>query len=438
MTHTFIQEGIRYLFDTNSGSLHKIDELVYDIVNGNPLDKYEAKDIAEATADLDELRGDGSLDAPDIEVEVHEKNVVKALCLHICHDCNLRCHYCFAEGGTYMTSRDYMSFDVGKNSIDFMIQNSGSIKNLEVDFFGGEPLLNFEVVQQITEYAKGQAKLFDKKFKFTMTTNCILLDDDKIKWLNDEMDNIVLSIDGRKEIHDELRKAPNGKGSYDVVLKNALKLRAVRGNKDYYVRGTFTANNLDFDKDVRHLQAVGFDQISIEPVVLPDSDKYALKEEHLPEIKATYDRLSKEYHVMRKNGDTWFNFFHFMIDLKNGPCIYKRIKGCGAGVEYFAVTPQGNIFPCHQFADKPEFMVGNVFDKVINKDITQKFLTSNLQTKSSCKDCWAKYYCGGGCAANNYNFNGDIDKPYKMACEMFRHRLECSMHNYAVENEEGE
>ncbi len=437
MTHTFIQEGRYYLFDTNSGSLHQIDKLIYDIVNNNDLSNYASKDIDEANADLAELRLDGTLDAPDVEVEVKEDNIVKAMCLHICHDCNLRCHYCFAEGGTYMTNRDYMSFEVGQNAIDFMIQNSGTRHNLEIDFFGGEPLMNFEVVKQITEYARSQEEKYNKSFKFTMTTNCLLLDDDKIAWLNENMDNIVLSIDGRKEVHDKLRYTANGKGSYDIVLKNALKVRAVRGNKDYYVRGTFTANNLDFDKDVMHLQSMGFDQISIEPVVLPDSDKYHLKEEDLPEIFASYDRLSQKYHVMRKGqGDKWFNYFHFMIDLDQGPCIHKRIKGCGAGVEYFAVTPQGNIFPCHQFADKPEFKVGNVFDKTIDRNITKKFLQSNLQTKEECRDCWAKYHCGGGCAANNYNFNGDIDKPYKMACEMMKKRLECSMHNFAVEKED--
>lgn len=436
MTHTFEKEGCYYLFDTESGSLHKVDKLIFDIENGNDLSHYSKEDIIDAKNDLNKLREEGLYDVKNQPIEVNEENVVKALCLHICHDCNLRCHYCFAEGGTYMTSREYMSFDVGKNAIDFMIANSKNRKNLEIDYFGGEPLMNFEVVKQITDYAKEQGEKYGKKFKFTMTTNCLLLDDDKIEWLNKEMDNIVLSIDGRKEIHDALRKTPNGKGSYDIAIKNALKLRAVRGNKDYYVRGTFTSNNLDFDKDVLELAEKGFDQISIEPVVLPDTDKYSLKEKDLPEIYASYDRLSKIYHVYRKDNDKWFNFFHFMLDLENGPCIYKRIKGCGAGVEYFAVTPQGNIFPCHQFADKPQFKVGNVFDKVIDKNITKMFLESNLQTKKECNDCWAKYQCGGGCAANNYNFNGDIDKPYKLACEMFRHRLECSIHNYAVEKED--
>ncbi len=435
MTHCFEKEGIFYLFDAESGSLHKVDKLIFDIINNNDLSSYHGEEVNEANTDLDGLRAEGTLDTPLIDVEIREENIVKALCLHICHDCNLRCHYCFADGGTYMTDRCYMSFEVGKNAIDFMIANSGSRHSLEIDFFGGEPLMNYEVVQQITEYAKGQAIIHKKEFKFTMTTNCLLLSDDKIQWLNEEMDNIVLSIDGRQEKHDELRKTPNGKGSFELVLERALALRKVRGNKDYYARGTFTANNLDFDKDVMRLQELGFDQISIEPVVLPDTDKYCLKKEHLPEIKASYDRLSKQYHLMRRDGDTWFNYFHFMLDLDNGPCVYKRIKGCGAGVEYFAVTPKGDLFPCHQFADKPEFKLGNVFDKVIDKSITKNFLCSSLQSKSECRDCWAKYQCGGGCAANNYNFNGDIDKPYELACDMFKHRLECSIHNYTIEKE---
>ncbi|MBR2070749.1 MAG: thioether cross-link-forming SCIFF peptide maturase [Clostridia bacterium] len=436
MTHAFEKEGRYYLFDTESGSLHKVDELCYDIEKGNDLSKYDPKDVQEAKEDIKALVDAGMYDTPCTPVEVREENVVKALCLHICHDCNLRCHYCFAEGGSYMTNRDYMSFEVGKNAIDFMILNSKNRRNLEIDYFGGEPLMNFEVVKQITEYAKEQGKIHGKSFKFTMTTNCILLDEEKIAWLNEEMDNIVLSIDGRQEVHDLLRKTPNGKGSWEIAIKNAKNLRKVRGDKDYYVRGTFTRNNLDFDKDVLELVENGFDQISVEPVVLKCTDKYSLREEDLPEIYSAYDRLSKVYTLYRKDGDKWFNFFHFMCDLDNGPCVYKRIKGCGAGVEYFAITPQGNIFPCHQFADKPEFCIGNVFDKKIDKSITSKFLNSSLQTKEDCVNCWAKYQCGGGCAANNYNFNGDIDTPYEISCKMFRHRLECAIHNYALEKEE--
>lgn len=439
MHHSFEKEGMYYLYDTESGSLHKIDKLVYDVIEEHDLKDYNPEDIEEVKADLNKLREEGVLDAPRQTFEVHEENIIKAMCLHICHDCNLRCHYCFADGGTYMTNRDYMSFETGKAAIDFLIANSGNRHNLEIDYFGGEPMINFEVVQQITEYCKSIEDKFNKKFKFTMTTNCVALNDENIAWLNENMDNIVLSIDGRKEVHNKLRKTPNGKGSYDIVLKNAKKVRAVRGDiKDYYARGTFTSNNLDFYKDVLELQKQGFDQVSIEPVVLPDTDPYCLTEEMLPEIFKSYDILSEQYHKMREKPETWFNYFHFMCDLDNGPCIYKRIKGCGAGVEYIAVTPQGNIFPCHQFADKPDFKIGNVFDGKIDHNITKTFLKSNLQTKPDCQDCWAKYHCGGGCAANNYNFNGDIDKPYKLACEMFRHRLECSLHNYAIEKERHE
>ncbi len=436
MVHAFKKEDIYYLYDGENGSLHKCDELIFDIIEGNDLSGYSEEELSDAKADIESLKAQGLLFAERKVTEVVEENVVKAMCLHICHDCNLRCHYCFADGGTYMSSREYMSFEVGKNAIDFMIENSKNRKNLEIDYFGGEPLMNFEVVKQITEYAKEQGEKFHKNFKFTMTSNCMLLDDEKIEWLNAEMDNIVLSIDGREEVHNELRKTPNGKGSWEIAIRNALKLKKVRGQKDYYIRGTFTANNLDFHKDVVHLVDLGFEQISIEPVVLPDSDKYSLKEEHLPEIYASYDELSKVYRLYRKTDDKWFNFFHFMCDLENGPCMQKRIKGCGAGVEYFAVTPFGQIFPCHQFASKPEFLVGNVFDKKINKKVTDIFLNSSLQTKSECLECWAKYQCGGGCAANNYNFNGDIDKPYTMGCKTFKHRLECAMHNYACEKED--
>lgn len=375
------------------------------------------------------------MDAPENRVPLYEGNEIKAMCLHICHDCNLRCSYCFAKDGTYNTARDYMSFEVGKAALDFLFANSGKRHNLEVDFFGGEPLMNLKNVKKIVAYGKEKAEKFNKCLKFTLTTNGVLLNDDTIKYLNEEMDNVVISIDGRKEIHDKLRVTPNGRGSHDIALANAKKFRAVRGDKRYYIRGTFTHNNIDFSTDVLNINDEGFDQISIEPVVLPDESPLALHEQDLPEIFRQYDTLAEEY-IERRKGAKWFNFFHYMIDLKNGPCVAKRLNGCGAGKEYVAVTPVGDIYPCHQFVGGDgKYKMGNVLTGEFDRDIQKTFKAINVYTKEDCNKCPAKYYCSGGCVANSYNFNGDLHKPYKLSCEMMRHRLEDSLAVYCIEQE---
>ena len=433
MIHSYKQEENYYLYDAESGSFFLIDQLIHDILAQNSLSGYSDKEVQEGRDEIEKLRIDGLIDGKKQNLVNQRKKVVKALCLHICHDCNLRCSYCFASDGTYRQEICYMSEEVGKNAIDFLIENSGDIKNLEVDFFGGEPLMNFEVVKSIVKYGRKKSVEKNKIFKFTMTTNCMLLDEEKIKFLNEEMDNVVLSIDGRKEVHDFMRKTPNGKGSFDVAIERALNFVKVRGEKDYYVRGTFTKNNLDFVEDIKFLQEKGFQQISVEPVVLPDVDPLSLQNGDLETIYGEYDKLTKMYTLWRKEEKKWFNFFHFMIDLEDGPCMGKRMRGCGAGAEYLAVTPNGDIFPCHQFADKPEFKMGNVFEKSLNAEIRDRFIDSTLMTKTNCESCWGKYHCGGGCAANNYNFNGDIDIPYEVACKLFKKRLECSMHCYHEE-----
>ncbi|MCI6215066.1 MAG: thioether cross-link-forming SCIFF peptide maturase [Clostridiales bacterium] len=445
-TYTHKGNPLYFVWDVESGSLHNVDEAAFlvskkryqqlsDDENKRFL-KLSESDLKEIDAELDLLEKDGVLNAPEVRINLPSSGEIKAMCLHICHDCNLRCSYCFAKDGTYNTPRDYMSFEVGKAALDFLFANSGKRHNLEVDFFGGEPLMNLDNVKKIVAYGKEKAKSLGKDIRFTLTTNGVLLNDDAIKYLNEEMDNVVISIDGRREIHDKLRVTPNGKGSYDIALKNAKKFRAVRGDKRYYIRGTFTQNNVDFSSDVLVLNDEGFDQISIEPVVLPDDSPLALHEKDLPEIFKQYDKLSEEY-IERRKGDKWFNFFHYMIDLKNGPCVAKRLTGCGAGKEYVAVTPTGDIFPCHQFAGGDgKFFMGNVMDGTFNRDIQKTFENINVYSKEDCGKCPAKYYCSGGCVANSYNFNHDLTKPYKLSCEMMRHRLECSLAIYAVEESE--
>jgi six-Cys-in-45 modification radical SAM protein len=435
-----------FLWDTESGSLHTVDVAAFLVCKNetegltpDELSAYENisdADKAEILLELSALRERGTAYAPENKIELPHSGEIKALCLHICHDCNLACSYCFAKEGTYNTKRDYMSFEVGKAALDFLMEKSGARHNLEVDFFGGEPLMNFDVVKRLVTYGKMRAIENGKSIKFTLTTNGVLLNDDAIKYLNDEMDNVVISIDGRREIHDKLRLTRNGKGSYDIVLKNAKKFRAVRGDKRYYVRGTFTANNIDFSEDVLHLNDCGFDQISIEPVVLPENSPLALKKEHLPKILSEYDRLAEEY-IERRKGDKWFNFFHFMIDLDNGPCIAKRLNGCGAGKEYLAITPTGDIYPCHQFVGGDgRFYMGNVLTGEFNREVQKIFEGINVYNKESCKNCVAKYYCSGGCLANAYNFNGDLKKPVELTCELMRKRFTDSLAIYALEKAE--
>lgn len=439
MVHCFSFDNDYYLYDVASGSLHKCDALTCQVINkmqGLPYDfgGVDESVISEIESEINELKTQGILFKEDNPVIPAKSEYVKALCLHICHDCNLRCEYCFAGTGTFKGEREFMSEEVALKAIDFLIENSGDRKVLETDFFGGEPLMNFDVVKKTVEYANERAAKLGKKFLFTMTTNGVLLKGEIADWLNANMENVVLSLDGRKEVHDAVRKTVNGKGSFDVIIENFKNFVAKRGNKSYYIRGTFTNKNLDFAKDVLFMADSGFKEISLEPVVLDKEHKLAITEEMLPEIKEEYKKLAREYIERRKKGNG-FHFFHFTIDLEGGPCLNKRVNACGAGNEYFSVTPVGDIYPCHQFADKPEFYMGNVFEGKINEQIRAKFKNSSLFTREGCKDCFAKYHCSGGCAANNYVFCGDINKPYKLTCEMLKARTECAMHILAVEKE---
>lgn len=442
MVHCFSFDNDYYLYDVTSGSLHKCDALTCQVINkmqGLPYDfgGVEESVISEIESEINELKAEGLLMKEDVNVAPPKSEYIKALCLHICHDCNLRCKYCFAGTGDYKGHREFMSEEVALKAVDFLIENSGNRKILEMDFFGGEPLLNFDVVKKTVEYANEKASALGKKFLFTMTTNGVLLRGEIADWLNENMENVVLSLDGRQEIHDDVRKTVNGKGSFDVIIQNFKDFVAKRGDKSYYIRGTFTNKNLDFAKDVLFMADSGFKEISLEPVVLEKGHELAITEEMLPEIKEEYKRLAREYIKRRKEGKG-FHFFHFTIDLEGGPCLAKRVNACGAGNEYFSVTPVGDIYPCHQFADKPEFYMGNVFEGKINEEIRAKFKNSSLFTREGCEDCFARYHCSGGCAANNYVFNGDINKPYKQTCEMLKARTECAMHILSVEKEDQE
>ncbi len=448
MIHTFIAVNQPMMLDVGSGAVHALDELAYEAVKlwGTAAKeeivhklsaRFDSNEVAEVLEELSQLEAMGQLNAPDDydDVEVHAPGVVKAMCLHAAHDCNLRCKYCFAGTGEYNgRNRCMLSAETGKAALDWLVRMSGKRINLEVDFFGGEPLMNFKVVKEIVAYGRELEKQHNKHFKFTTTTNGLLLSDEIIDFLNKEMDNVVLSIDGRPEVHDNMRPTPNGSGSYAHIVPNALKLANSRGQQRYYIRGTFTAHNLDFSKDVLHLADAGFEQLSIEPVVAAPESGYALSQEHLPRIFGEYESLAKEYMQRRKDG-RWFNFFHFMVDLKGGPCLRKRLTGCGAGNEYVAVTPEGDIYPCHQFVGREGFKMGSVLDGSFDTAIQQKFAANNVLSKEACRSCWARFFCSGGCAANAHQFHGDIGKPYDLECQMERKRLECAMAIYALENE---
>lgn len=452
MIHQYINNGYHIVLDVNSGSVHVVDKMVYELIafvkeekqNESKIDEetitrtvnhfhgiYEENDVREALEELNELIEAGQLFTEDIyEPYVKDfkkrETVVKALCLHIAHDCNLACKYCFAEEGEYHGRRALMSFEVGKKALDFLIANSGSRRNLEVDFFGGEPLMNFEVVKQLVAYGREQEKIHNKNFRFTLTTNGVLLNDDILEFLNKEMANVVLSIDGREEVNNKMRPFRNGKGSYELIVPKFQKVAESRKQTNYYVRGTFTRNNLDFSEDVLHLADLGFDQISVEPVVAADTEDYALREEDIPVICQQYDKLAKEM-VKRSKEGKCFNFFHFMIDLQGGPCVAKRISGCGSGTEYLAVTPWGDFYPCHQFVGEEEFLLGNVDTGIVNTDIVETFKGCNVYAKDKCKNCFSKFYCSGGCAANSYNFHGSINDVYEIGCELQRKRVECAI-----------
>ena len=455
MIHQYKSNGYNIVLDVNSGSVHVVDDLVYDIlalyetetkdaIIEKMMEKYQQPAYAkifeepiselfieEAFSEIEELKEQGTLFSKDIYKDYifdfkTRQTVVKALCLHIAHDCNLACRYCFAEEGEYKGRRALMSYEVGKQALDFLIANSGSRRNLEVDFFGGEPLMNFDVVKQLVAYGREQEKIHDKNFRFTLTTNGVLLDDDIMEFANKEMSNVVLSLDGRKEINDKMRPTRNGKGSYDVIVPKFQKLADSRNQTDYYVRGTFTHYNTDFSNDVLHMADLGFQQISVEPVVAPKEEGYALTEEDVPVICEEYDKLAQEMIRRRKNGDT-FNFFHFMIDLTGGPCVAKRLSGCGSGTEYLAVTPWGDLYPCHQFVGNEKFLLGTVYEGVTNTQVQDEFKLCNVYAKEKCKDCFARFYCSGGCAANAFNFTGDINGAYDIGCELQKKRIECAI-----------
>ncbi|KAJ53681.1 uncharacterized protein BD780_002980 [Clostridium tetanomorphum] len=441
--HKFIQDGEYYIIDVNSGAVHIVDELVYNIVQEDGLtnkeeliEKYEGKyekcDIIEAYDELEELIKEGVLYSKDLYEDIGLKSgdgasFIKALCLNIAHDCNLRCKYCFADEGEYKGKREIMTTEVGKKAIDFVIDKSGPRKHIEVDLFGGEPLMAFDVVKEIVEYAKEQEKVHNKTIRFTMTTNATLLNDEIMDYLDKNMGNIVLSIDGRKEVNDSVRIRIDGSGSYESIIPKIKKMVEVRDKgKQYYARGTFTRANTDFYEDVMHLANEGFDEISIEPVVLPDGHPLSLREEDLPKIFEQYDKLYKEMVKRHKEGNE-FKFYHFNIDLQGGPCVYKRISGCGAGYEYVAITPSGDIYPCHQFVGNEEFKMGTVFEEGLKENIQKEFKEGNIYFKPVCKECWARFYCSGGCQANNYNFNKDIHIPYELGCKMQKKRIECAI-----------
>lgn len=443
MIHQYKSNGFNIVMDVDSGAIHLVDDVTYDVIalyEDKSADEiveelkanYDEDQIKESLEEVKELVDQNKLFTKDVFEPVidsfkeHHKPVVKALCMHIAHDCNLACKYCFAEEGEYHGRRELMSFETGKKALDFLVENSGSRVNLEVDFFGGEPLMNWDVVKQLVEYGRSIEEEKNKKFRFTLTTNGVLLNDEVQDFLNKEMGNVVISLDGRKEVNDNMRPFRNGKGSYDLIVPKFQKLAESRDQNNYYIRGTFTRENLDFSEDVKHFADLGFKQISIEPVVGPEEDPYSIREQDLPQILDEYDKLAKEYIKRHKEGNG-FTFFHFMIDLSGGPCVYKRLSGCGSGTEYLAVTPWGDLYPCHQFVGDEDFLMGNVDEGITKPEIADKFGECNVYSKEKCKDCFAKFYCSGGCAANAYKQNGSIDTTYDIGCEMEKKRVECSI-----------
>lgn len=440
--HKFHQSGVYVVLDVNSGAVHRVDELIWDLLEYYRLldkqqiadklaHKYRIEDIWDGLAELDQLVDDGLLYSDDAAYEAFIPNaeditpVIKAMCLHVSHDCNMRCRYCFAGTGDFGGQRMLMAPETGRAALDFLISHSGNRHHLEVDFFGGEPLMNFEVMKDIVEYGRQLEKKTGKHISFTVTTNGLALDDDKIRYINENMDNVVLSLDGRPQINDAMRQTINGKGTYDIILPKYKKLVQDRHEGDYYIRGTFTKANLDFATDVMHIVDLGFDQVSVEPVVAQDQP-FALTEQDLPYIFEQYDILVDEY-IKRFRQGRPFNFFHFMIDLQQGPCVAKRLLGCGAGSEYVAVTPSGDIYPCHQFVGNDAFKMGNVEDDVVDVDMQKRFAQCHIYSKPECRSCWVRFYCSGGCAANAYAFNGAIERPYELYCAMEKKRIECAL-----------
>ena len=461
--HQYRNNGYNIVMDVNSGSIHVVDDVVYDvlplaeqlIIEGiRDLDTiaaavqvcrllpYPEEEIREAVEEILSLEKAGTLFSEDvyenyIDAFAQRQTVVKALCLHIAHDCNLACRYCFAGEGEYHGRRAMMSFEVGKKALDFLVSHSGGRVNLEVDFFGGEPLMNWQVVKDLVAYGRSLEEPFHKKFRFTLTTNGVLLDDEVLEFVNREMSNVVLSIDGRREVHDRMRPFRGGQGSYDLVVPKFRKVAQSRNQMNYYVRGTFTHYNLDFSRDVLHLADLGFEQISVEPVVADPKEPYALKQEDLPRLMEEYDTLAKEL-LRRKKEGHGVNFFHFMIDLSGGPCVAKRLSGCGSGTEYLAVTPWGDLYPCHQFVGNEDFLLGNVDEGVLRQDLVEAFKKCNVYSREKCRGCFARFYCSGGCAANAYHSHGNINDTYDLGCELQKKRVECAiMIKAALADEEG-
>lgn len=441
MIHKYAMNGLKIVVDVNSGSVHVVEDVVYDILdlvtNYSETEivkmlgkKYDEKAIREAYNEIIKLKNEGLLFSQDIYKErvmaKKENCSIKALCLNIAHDCNLRCEYCFASTGDYHGGRKLMPLEVAKKAIDFLIENSGNRNKLEIDFFGGEPLLNFDVVKASVEYGKSIEGKYSKHIGFTLTTNATLLNEEIMDYLNENMDNVVLSIDGRKNINDRMRKTVNGKGTYDIIMPKIKEFVGKRGGKSHYIRGTFTKNNIDFGNDVLALADEGFKEISIEPVIAEREKKYALSEDDLQLVMEEYENLARSIIEYDKQGKK-FRFYHYMIDLNGGPCIYKRISACGSGVEYFAVTPDGDLYPCHQFVGREGYLMGNVYEGIKNNELRDKFLENTVYNKPKCMDCWAKFYCSGGCQANADAFNGDLKKPYDLECKLQQKRIECAI-----------
>ena len=448
MIHQYKLNGYNIVLDVYSGSVHVVDEVAYDIIALYPqtpkdeivrrmLEKYgdrpdvTEQDLRDCIEDVRALQKAGKLYSEDVYADMafdfkKRSNDIKALCLHVAHTCNLNCEYCFASQGKYHGDRALMSFEVGKQALDFLVAHSGTRRNLEVDFFGGEPLMNWQVVKDLVAYARSIEKEKNKNFRFTLTTNGVLVDDEVIEFANKEMHNVVMSLDGRKEVHDRLRRNYAGEGSYDKIVPKFQEFARRRGNKDYYVRGTFTHNNLDFTNDIFHMADLGFTELSMEPVVSKPDDPCALTKEDLPVLLEQYEILAKEM-LKRDREGRGFTFYHYMIDLTGGPCIYKRISGCGSGTEYMAVTPWGDLYPCHQFVGDPKYLLGDIWKGVTNTAAQDEFRHCNAYARPECKDCWAKLYCSGGCAANAYHATGSIQGVYEYGCELFKKRIECAI-----------
>jgi uncharacterized protein len=449
MIHKFYLNGYYIVLDVASGTLLSVDRMTYDILDDYKLadkaaivakwrDRYDPVEIAEGVDEIAELEAGGMLYAKDdYDPMVYQNyDLIKSMCLNVAHDCNLRCAYCFASQGDFNGDRDLMPLEVGKKAFDFLVTQSKNRHNLEVDFFGGEPLMNFQVVKNLVAYGRSLEKEYNKRFNFTMTTNAVLLNDENMRWIDDNMNNVVLSLDGRKAVNDHMRKTVSGGGSFDVIIENIKKMAALReaSGKEYYVRGTYTKNNLDFGKDVEFLAKQGFRSVSVEPVVTDETKNYAILEGDVDRIKAEYDRLALAYLDKEAKGLDYL-FYHFMVNLDAGPCVYKRISGCGAGRDYVAVTPQGTIYPCHQFVGNADFIMGNVNDGITNPQIKDTFMGANLLKKEACRDCWCRYFCGGGCHANAWNFNHTVMEPYDVSCEIEKRRVENALMIKIVQDE---